>query len=348
MPSVYSVSKATPRDCSTVITPSLPTFSITSAIRLPISLSAAEIEATWAISSRPWTSVAIPLIASTILSVARSMPCFSSIGFAPAVTFFRPSLTIACARTVAVVVPSPATSLVLVAASLRSCAPMFSKGSESSISLATVTPSWVTVGAPNFLSSATLRPLGPRVVLTALASVSMPVLSDRRASSLNSRILGTASTSSNSSGLRTACRSPGPRPSACRLLPAACRLLVDDGEDVLLAEDQELLVLQLELGAGVLGEEHDVADLDVHLQSRALVADGEHLAALRLLLAGVGQDDAAAGGLLAGCRADDDPVAHRLQPGRGGGLSHGSLSLLLLRRARGAPAVEPALALDSR
>jgi hypothetical protein len=38
------------------MTPSLPTFSITSAIRSPISLSAADMDATWAISSRPWTS----------------------------------------------------------------------------------------------------------------------------------------------------------------------------------------------------------------------------------------------------------------------------------------------------
>ncbi len=41
------------------------------------------------------------------------MPFLMNIGFAPAATFFMPSLTIACARTVAVVVPSPATSLVL-------------------------------------------------------------------------------------------------------------------------------------------------------------------------------------------------------------------------------------------
>ena len=41
-----------------MITPSLPTFSITSAIRSPISLSAAEMAATWAISSVPWTGVA--------------------------------------------------------------------------------------------------------------------------------------------------------------------------------------------------------------------------------------------------------------------------------------------------
>ena len=55
---------------------------------------------------------------------------------------------------------------------------MFSNGSSSSISLATVTPSWVTVGAPNFLSRATLRPFGPSVVLTAFASVSTPTFSD--------------------------------------------------------------------------------------------------------------------------------------------------------------------------
>ena len=89
------------------------------------------------------------------------MPRLSSIGLAPAATFRRPSVTMAWASTVAVVVPSPATSLVLVAASLSSWAPMFSNGSFSSISLATVTPSWVTVGAPYLRSSATLRPFGP-------------------------------------------------------------------------------------------------------------------------------------------------------------------------------------------
>ena len=47
----------------------------------------------------------------------------------------------------------------------------------------TVTHDGVTVGAPYFLSSATLRPLGPSVVLTASASASMPRLSDARASS---------------------------------------------------------------------------------------------------------------------------------------------------------------------
>ena len=77
----------------------------------------------------------------------------------------------ASASTVAVVVPSPALSAVRDATSRTICAPMFSKASESSISLATETPSLVTFGAPYFLSIITLRPFGPSVILTAFASV---------------------------------------------------------------------------------------------------------------------------------------------------------------------------------
>ena len=54
------------------------------------------------------------------------------------------------------------------------CAPMFSNLSSSSISLATVTPSLVMVGEPNFFSITTLRPLGPRVTLTASARMFTP------------------------------------------------------------------------------------------------------------------------------------------------------------------------------
>ncbi|MND05739.1 hypothetical protein D3C83_267140 [compost metagenome] len=66
----------------------------------------------------------------------------------PAATAFMPSRMMAAARTVAVVVPSPARSLVLDATSLTSCAPMFSNLSASSISCATVTPSLVMRGDP--------------------------------------------------------------------------------------------------------------------------------------------------------------------------------------------------------
>ena len=80
----------------------------------------------------------------------------------------------AWASTVAVVVPSPATSEVLLATSFTICAPMFSNLFSSSISLATVTPSLVTVGEPKLFSMTTLRPLGPSVTLTASASVLTP------------------------------------------------------------------------------------------------------------------------------------------------------------------------------
>src|SRR5512134_1758069 len=111
-------------------------------------------------------------------------------------------------------------SLVLVAASLSNCAPMFWKGSCSSISFATVTPSCVMVGAPHFLSRATLRPLGPRVVLTASARVSTPTLRLRRASSEKSNCLAAIGT---------------------YLLR-----LVDDGENVGLAQDEHLLPAHLD------------------------------------------------------------------------------------------------------
>ena len=48
---------------------------------------------------------------------------------------------------------------------------MFSNLFSNSISLATETPSLVTVGAPNDLSNTTFLPFGPSVTLTALANV---------------------------------------------------------------------------------------------------------------------------------------------------------------------------------
>ena len=69
-------------------------------------------------------------------------------GFMPAATYFRPSVMMPAASTVAVLVPSPATSEVLAATSRIICAPMFSKRSLSSISLATTTPELITTGAP--------------------------------------------------------------------------------------------------------------------------------------------------------------------------------------------------------
>ena len=154
-----------------------------SAMSLPIMASPEDTVPTRAMSSVPLTFWESALTEATAASTALATPFFMTMGLAPAARFFRPSPTMAWASRVAVVVPSPATSLVLVETSFTSCAPMFSKGSSSSISLAMVTPSLVMRGAPNFLSSTTLRPLGPRVTLTVSASWLTPISSALRASS---------------------------------------------------------------------------------------------------------------------------------------------------------------------
>ena len=108
MPSTRSSSMPNVFDSSTVMTPSLPTLSMASAISSPISSSAAEMPATWAMSSFDSTSRDWFFSASTAASTPASIPRFRPIGLAPAATLRRPCLTMAWASTVAVVVPSPA------------------------------------------------------------------------------------------------------------------------------------------------------------------------------------------------------------------------------------------------
>ena len=86
-----------------------------------------ETAATWAIASLLATGCTMALSSSTAVATAASIPRRIPIGLAPAVTFLRPSRTIACVKTVAVVVPSPAISFVFEATSLTSLAPIFSK-----------------------------------------------------------------------------------------------------------------------------------------------------------------------------------------------------------------------------
>src|ERR1700747_2184516 len=119
---------------------------------------------------------------STSRATARSIPRLTSTGLAPSPMACMPSRMMAWAINVAVVVPSPTMSLVLMAASLTSCAPMFSNWFFRWISRAIVTPSLVTTGVPVIFSRMTLRPLGPRVDLTASASWSTPASSRPRAS----------------------------------------------------------------------------------------------------------------------------------------------------------------------
>src|SRR5207244_6741 len=144
------------------------------------------------------------------------------------------------ARIVAVVVPSPATSDVLDATSRTSWAHIFSYGSSSSISFATVTPFLVLVGLPNFLSRLRLRPDGPGVAFTAFASFSIPPSNVFRAFSSNCNCL------------------------AAIILVDSCWLIVDrrlsnDAEDVVLAHDQIILIVDFDFGAAVFRDQHLVA-----------------------------------------------------------------------------------------
>ena len=203
MPSTISTSVSSDFASSTVMTPSLPTFCIAWAIILPILVSPLdEMVPTWATSADDPTFLARFSMSLTTAATAMSMPRLRSIGFMPAATDLAPSRTIDWASTVAVVVPSPAMSLVFWATSRTIWAPMFSNLSSSSISLATVTPSLVMRGAPNDLSSTTLRPLGPSVTFTALASTSTPRSILSRASVENFTTFAAMSLTPGSVGFR--------------------------------------------------------------------------------------------------------------------------------------------------
>src|SRR5215217_5346085 len=303
MPSTTSSSVAKLLASSTVITPSLPTFCIASASILPTSASPfEEIVPTWAISSEVVTFFERDCRSLTTASTARSTPRLRSIGFMPAATDLPPSRTIAAARMVAVVVPSPATSLVLEATSRTICAPMFSNLSESSISLATVTPSLVIRGAPKLFSSTTLRPLGPSVTLTASASVVTPLSILVRASVENFTSLAAIGAVS-----------------LVVLLSGGLGLggtLVEHAHDVAFLHDQQLVAVELDLGAGPLAEQHAVAGLDAHRRQLALLAAGtradrQDLALHRLLLGGVRDDQPALGLRLFLDAPDHDAIVQR-------------------------------------
>src|ERR1700674_2107122 len=318
MPSTISTSVSSDFASSTVMTPSLPTFCMALAIILPTASSPfAEMVPTWATSAEDCTFFARLSTSLTAAVTARSTPRLRSIGFMPAATDFAPSRTMAWASTIAVVVPSPAFSLVLEATSRTIWAPMFSNLSSSSISFATVTPSLVMRGAPYDLSSTTLRPFGPSVTRTALARISTPRSILSRASLENFTVLA-AMAGVPLSNVR--CRRSEVR---CRCQCSSPILRCPSGDhahDVGLLHDQELLAVELDLGAGPFSEQHLVADLDVDRDQLAgLVAapgaDGGHLALLGLLARGI-RDDDAAGGLLLGIDAlHDHPVVQRTELG---------------------------------
>src|SRR5215212_2339248 len=292
------------------MTPSLPTFFMASARNLPISTSPLEeIVPTWAISSFEVTFLEFLTRSATTASTAMSIPRFRSIGFMPAATDLAPSLTIAAARTVAVVVPSPAASADFDATSRTICAPMFSNLSSSSISLATVTPSLVIRGAPNDLSSTTLRPLGPSVTLTALLRISTPRSMRSRASTPNLTSLADifcfleiyVGGKGALSGLLLRGRDVG-----------------ENAHDVALLHDQELFVVDLDFGARPFAEQHAIANLQVDWNQlagfvTAARADRSDFTLRGLFLRGVRNDDAASCLLFGVDALDHDAVVKRTE-----------------------------------
>ena len=142
----------------------------------------AAIVATASRDRRSFAGIADALRASTTTSTAWSMPRQRSTGFTPRSSAAMPFWIRPLASTIAVVVPSPATSLVCIETSRTTCAPMFSKRSKSSISLAMVTPSRDTIGVPIGRSTIAFMPRGPRVASTAAASLPTPRASARLAS----------------------------------------------------------------------------------------------------------------------------------------------------------------------
>ena len=94
-----------------MITPSLPTLLMASAMISPMAVSAlAEIVPTWAMAFSSLQGLESFFNSSTAALTHLSMPRLRSIGLRPAATDLMPSVSIDWASTVAVVVPSPASS----------------------------------------------------------------------------------------------------------------------------------------------------------------------------------------------------------------------------------------------
>src|SRR6266480_2352032 len=110
--------------------------------------------------------------------------------------------------------------------------------------------------------------------------------------------------------------------SSLSLLPQLRRdgsAVADDlGQDVGLAQDQDFVGAELDLGAAVLRKDDFVALGDVHRNVLAVLVAGtgtdcEDLATLRLLLGRIGKDDATDGDFLLLEHLDDQAISKRLQ-----------------------------------
>ena len=97
------------------------------------------------------------------------------------------------------------------------------------------------------------------------------------------------------------------------------RPLLIIAEDVGLAEHEQVLTVDGDLGPAVLAVQDGVAlrhvqrDALLALVVEAALADGDDLSTLRLLLGGVGEHDAAGGRRVLLDRPHDEPIAQRLE-----------------------------------
>src|SRR2546423_11091488 len=92
----------------------------------------------------------------------------------------------------------------------------------------------------------------------------------------------------------------------------------EDAHDVAFLHDQEILTVELNLGAGPLAEQHAVADLEVDRdQLPGIVAaartNGGDFALRGLFLGGIGNDDAASGFVFGINAFDHDAVVERTE-----------------------------------
>mmetsp|Transcript_60042 Transcript_60042/g.110000 ORF Transcript_60042/g.110000 Transcript_60042/m.110000 type:complete len:251 (-) Transcript_60042:335-1087(-) len=181
-PSAMDSSSYIPLPASHVSAPSAPTACIASAMSAPISSLFAEREAMFLYCSQVVTGIAILRIFSIKKAAALTRPRCTATELAPFSMNLMPALHIACVSTAAVVVPSPARSSVCEHACKRSLTPTSSSGLSTETLPAMETPSLMITGICFSSEITTFRPRGPRVTLTASATLSTPSKSAVRAS----------------------------------------------------------------------------------------------------------------------------------------------------------------------
>src|SRR3954469_24467212 len=76
----------------------------------------------------------------------------------------------------------------------------------------------------------------------------------------------------------------------------------EDAEDFFFTHDEEIVAIDLDLGAGILAEQNAVANFDVEREGFTLLValaftDGDDFAFLWLVLGGLGDDDSSTRGL---------------------------------------------------